>query len=466
MVEFSYESFLSLLKSIKINLPRIEMPKLRIRDLVARVPVIQGGMGVGISLSGLSSAVAESGGIGVIAANGIGMIEADYFKDGRAANIRALRKEIRAARSRSEGLIGVNIMVALNDFYELLDTAIEERVDLIIMGAGLPVKNIPVEDIRKNNIKVAPIVSSQRAAELIFKMWKRIYKDVPDAIIVEGPEAGGHLGVPEEEIGAKEYSIEEVVPQVKEILAPYQEEYKREIPVIAAGGIFDGEDIYRIMKLGADAVQMGTRFVATEECDADKAFKDAYVNSRQEDIGIIKSPVGLPGRALINDFLEEASVTKQSFKCPWQCLAGCKADEAHYCISIALNNARKGRLSRGFAFVGSNAYRVESIVPTAELMEELETGYVRALFSDMRGRIADVVDRISELREEYRRAERRLAKVKKAYEQSLAARFNNAREESIAAMRQEYKRASDRLTEVHLMLTERVFETYNTLIER
>jgi NAD(P)H-dependent flavin oxidoreductase YrpB (nitropropane dioxygenase family) len=234
--------------------------------------------------------------------------------------------------------------------------------------------------------------------------------------------------------------------------------------VIAAGGIFTGEDIYEIMKHGAQGVQMGTRFVATEECDADEAFKEAYVNARQEDIGIIKSPVGLPGRAIINEFLEHASEEKQSFKCPWQCLAGCKADDANYCISIALNNARKGRLARGFAFVGSNAYRVDSVVPAAALLRELEEGYVRALFNDMRGRVADIVARIRALREEYRSAEARLGEIRAAYEQNLTERFRHARKESLSALREEYKRVSARLTELRLKITERAFETYNLLM--
>src|SRR6056297_4212115 len=238
MTEYTYDNFLSYIKSIKISLPSFKMPKLQIRDLTAKLPIIQGGMGVGISLSGLASAVAENGGIGVIAANGIGMTEPDYFKDGRSANIRALRKEIRKAREKTDGIIGVNIMVALNDFHELLDTAIEEKVDLIIIGAGLPIKNIPVEKIRANNVKIAPIVSTERAAALIFKMWKRIYKDVPDAVIVEGPQAGGHLGVPEDEIDDEAYKIENVVPQVSEALGPFKAEFNKEIPVIAGGGIF------------------------------------------------------------------------------------------------------------------------------------------------------------------------------------------------------------------------------------
>jgi len=465
MNELTYESFLALLKSIKIELPRFELPKLKIRDLIARVPIVQGGMGVGISLSGLASAVASRGGIGVIAANGIGMIETDYFKDGRAANIRALRSEIRKARAQGKGIIGVNIMVALNDFEELLGAAIEERVDLIIMGAGLPIKNIPVAEIRKNNIKVAPIVSTARAADLIFKMWNRIYKDIPDAVIVEGPEAGGHLGVKEDEIDDPSLSIEKVVPEVRSLIDGYASEFHRDIPVIAAGGIYTGEDIYRIMKLGAQGVQMGTRFVATDECDADIKFKQAYVNSRKEDIGIIKSPVGLPGRAILNDFLRNAAIEKRSFNCPWQCLAGCQAEKANYCISLALNNARRGNLARGFVFVGSNAYRVEKIVPVRELMQELESGYMRARFADMKESLKDFMEKIRDLRKEYQAVEVRKERVKQAYEKALASRIGSAGKESISRLKEEYRKTAALLTDLHLKLTERIFEAYEVLIQ-
>ncbi len=463
MPEYSYESFLSLIKSIKIDIPRFEMPKLRIRDLIARIPIVQGGMGVGISLSGLASAVAEKGGIGIIAANGIGMIEKDYFKDGRAANIRALRSEIRKVRAKTNGPLGVNIMVALNDFHELLDTAIEDQVDLVIMGAGLPIKNIPVAKMREQNVKAVPIVSTARAADLIFKMWKKIYHDVPDAVVVEGPKAGGHLGVSEEDIDSPEYKIEKVVPEVNETLRPYEEEFQRQIPVIAGGGIFTGEDIYRIMKLGAHAVQMGTRFVATDECDADTAFKEAYVAASKEDIGIIKSPVGLPGRAIVNDFLKSAATTKKIFKCPWQCLAGCQAEGANYCISLALNNARRGKLDRGFVFVGSNAHRVREIVPVTKLMKELETGYLKALFADMRESLKGFFERIFELKEEYRKVELKVERSRKEYEHALATRVKNTGRERVTALREEYRKASARLTDLQLKLTEGIFEFYGAL---
>ncbi len=384
------------------------MPMLQIGDKLADVPIIQGGMGVAVSLSSLSSAVAETGGVGIIAANGVGMIEPDYFKDGRAANIRALRSEIRKARATTKGLIGVNIMVALQDFYELLTTAIEEKVDLIIMGAGLPVKNMPVKAMRAAGVQAVPIVSSRRAAKLIFSMWKRIYQDVPDAVVVEGPKAGGHLGVPLEELNNPDYSLEQVIPEVVAEVSPYETEFSKPIPVIAAGGIFTGEDIYNIMKLGASGVQMGTRFAATEECDADVAFKKALVDCRGEDIGIIKSPVGLPGRAIVNDFLVSTSDKKRKFSCPWQCLAGCRAEESNYCISMALNNARRGHLKSGFVFVGSNAPRVTGIETVANLIAELKQQYFTALFADKRQLLHEAAEKFSRLKEEFQNSENRL----------------------------------------------------------
>lgn len=386
----------------QLSLPRFDWPSFRIGDLTARIPVVQGGMGVGISLSGLASAVANEGGIGIIAANAIGMLEPDYFKDGRAANLRALRREIRSAREKSDGILGVNIMVAVNDFHELLDVAIEEKVDLVFMGAGLPIKNIPVEKMRAAGVKAVPIISSARAAEMIFKMWKKIYNDVPDALVFEGPKAGGHLGFSEEQIDDPAFRLESIVPQVVEAVRPYEKEFQRRIPVIAGGGIFTGEDIHGALELGASAVQMGTRFVATHECDADAAFKEAYVQCSAEDIGLIQSPVGMPGRAIRNSFIEDSEAGRRpSFKCAWQCLASCKAEKARYCISIALNNARRGKLNQGFVFAGSNAYRVEKILSVAALMGELAEGFRQTARSKVAGRIEAAVAEIQDLRAQY-----------------------------------------------------------------
>ncbi len=421
MKQWTYSTFRTLVESVKMRLP---MPSLQIGDRIADMPIIQGGMGVAVSLSSLSSAVAQTGGVGIIAANGVGMIDADYFKDGRAANIRALRSEIRKAREKSNGLIGVNIMVALQDFAELLATAIEEKVDMVIMGAGLPVKNIPVKAMREAGVLAVPIVSSRRAAKLIFSMWKRIYNDVPDAVVVEGPKAGGHLGVPLEELDDPVYSLENVIPEVVEEIRGFEADFSKPIPVIAAGGIFTGEDIYRIMKLGASGVQMGTRFAATEECDADIAFKEALVACSESDIGIIKSPVGLPGRAIINDFLVSTTKKKRKFSCPWQCLAGCQAEESNYCISMALNNARRGHLKSGFVFVGSNAPLVSKIDTVAHLMGELKQEYFSALFADKRQLLVDTAEKFNALKEELHNAENRLKQLKNLFIQEQTLKVN------------------------------------------
>lgn len=434
------------------------MPRLSIGSKKTAMPIVQGGMGVAVSLSSLSSAVSNQGGIGVIAANGIGMIEPNYFKDGRAANIRALRSEIRKAKASSSGPIGVNIMVALEDFHQLLDTAIEEHADIIFMGAGLPIKNLPVKKMREADVQAVPIVSSARAANLIFSMWKRIYNDVPDAVVVEGPKAGGHLGVPEKELDDEAYALETVIPQVKKLITSYETEFGKSIPVIAAGGIFTGTDIFEIMKLGADAVQMGTRFAATEECDADGGFKQAIVDASPQDIGIIKSPVGLPGRAIINTFLTSTTEKKRNFKCPWQCLAGCRAEESNYCISVALNNARKGNLNSGFVFVGTNAYRVTSIQTVASLVKELAHEYAAAVFAERPKIFSDAADMIERLKQEYQAAEKRVRELKESY----ATAVINERIESI---KQEIANVNTRLGSLQRAMSQKLNETYSKALE-
>jgi nitronate monooxygenase len=395
----------------------LRWPSLKIGRFRASVPIVQGGMGVGISLSSLASAVANQGGIGVIAANGIGLLEKDYFTDGQAAGLRAFRREIRRARKMTDGIIGVNIMVALNDFHPMLDVAIEEQVDIIFMGAGLPIKNLPVDRIREQGIAVVPIVSSARAARMIFGMWKAIYRDMPDAVVVEGPRAGGHLGFAADQLDRQEYQLQSLVPQVVEALRPYGT-----VPVIAGGGIYDGKDIHEMLRLGAAGVQMATRFVATEECDADIRFKQAYVDCKKEDIGLIKSPVGMPGRAIRNEFILAAEEGKRPpFRCAWKCLASCKAQEANYCISIALNNARKGLLRQGFVFVGSNAYRIDSIVKVPSLVRELAEGYWLASHETAAKKLEQLVARAEELWKQYEGTDRLAAELGIAYAQALEA---------------------------------------------
>jgi nitronate monooxygenase len=402
-------------KLSQLSRGRFEWPALKVGDLTARVPVVQGGMGVGISLSRLASAVAQAGGVGVIAANAVGMLEPDYFKDGRAANLRALRKEIRAAREKTRGIIGVNIMVAVNDFRELLDVAIEEKADMVFMGAGLPIKNIPVEKMRAAGVKAVPIISSPRAVEMIFKMWKKLYSDVPDAVVFEGPKAGGHLGFSAEQIDDPAFQLEALVPAIAEAIRPFEAEFGREIPLIAGGGVFSGRDIQAVLELGASAVQMGTRFVATRECDADDAFKEAYVNCTENQIGLIQSPVGMPGRAIRNRFITDSEAgLRPAFKCAWQCLSSCKAEKANYCISIALNNARQGRLTQGFVFAGTNAFRIEKIVSVAALVNELAEGFRKAAGDKAASRVQVLVRELQELKRQYAGMRLRLGELQAA----------------------------------------------------
>lgn len=415
-------------------------PALRIGDLIAKTPIVQGGMGVGISLSRLASAVAEEGGVGVVAANGIGLLEKDYYADGRAANLRALRREIRTAREKSDGIIGVNIMVALNDFHELLDVAIEERADIVFMGAGLPIKGIPVDRMREAGVKAAPIVSSVRATEMIFRMWKKIYNDVPDAVVYEGPLAGGHLGFSPDQLDDPEVQLETVVPDIAEALVAWEREFSRSIPVIAGGGVYSGADIQRVLSLGASAVQMGTRFVATEECDADVAFKQAYVHSTEADIGLIHSPVGMPGRAIRNDFIRSVEAgTRPAFRCAWQCLASCKADDAKYCISIALNNARRGKLDHGFVFAGANAHRVDEIVRVPDLVGELATEFREAARKQLAHRLQPIVTGIDASRRQYATMQKQVRELHAAYEAALEKRIRSMQDMGVEGIYERYE---------------------------
>ncbi len=439
---------------------RMEWPSLKIGDLHIRKPVVQGGMGVGLSLSGLAAAVANAGGVGVIAANAIGMLEKDYFKDGRAANLSALRREIRTARSNSDGVIGVNIMVAVNDFHELLDVAIEEKVDIVFMGAGLPIKNLPVEKLRNAGVKAVPIVSSARAVEMIFKMWKKIYNDVPDAVVLEGPLAGGHIGFSAEQIDQPEFQLEHLLPLIVEAVKPFEADFGRAIPVIAGGGVYSGEDIHKMIKLGASGVQMGTRFIATDECDADRAFKEAYVACSKEDIGLIKSPVGMPGRAIRNSFIKDSEAGRRpSFKCAWQCLASCKAEAANYCISIALNNARRGKLEQGFVFAGANAYRITEIVPVASLVAELEAEYSKAAGAVISQRLSGIVESLKDLRAQYDALKARAGEAGKAYENALKERIRNIQDSGMEEITRQYTAILESMKEIQFRLTEKLADS-------
>ncbi len=354
------------------------MKSLTIGNLVAEYPIVQGGMGVGISLSGLASAVANEGGIGVIAAAGIGLTEPGTFTDYFQANIHALKRQIRMARQKTNGILGVNIMVALTDFADLVKAAVEEGIDVIFAGAGLPL-NLPqyVQDTIKT--KLVPIVSSGKAVRVLCQRWLQQFNRLPDAIVVEGPKAGGHLGFKTKQIEDPSYSLENITMDVLKETQALTREHGKSIPVIAAGGIYTGADIRRFLDLGVDGVQMATRFVPTEECDASLAFKQCYINAAREDIGIIKSPVGMPGRAIINDFIRSSNAgEKTPYKCPYHCIVTCDYENSPYCIALALVNAKMGHLRNGFAFAGENAYRTTGITTVKQVFESLKKEYAES----------------------------------------------------------------------------------------
>lgn len=346
-----------------------KLKSLILGDIEVKLPIIQGGMGIGVSLSGLAGAVAREGGIGVISGVQIGFREEDFVKHNFEANKRALIKEIRKARELSHGgVIGVNLLAAMNNYDELMMVAIEEGVDLVITGAGLPL-GLP-KLVEGTKTKIAPIVSSGKAAALISKVYDKKFNRVTDMFILEGPEAGGHLGFKKEEMENHTYKeLKDLLPEVLEAIKPYEEKYGVKIPVIVAGGIFSGEDIAYYMNAGAAGVQMGTRFVGTVECDADMDFKMAYVNSKKEDIRLINSPVGMPGRAIENDFVRRLDQGRIPIKRCYNCLAPCDPRTTPYCISDALMNSAQGE--EGLIFAGSNAYKVKEIVTVKELMETL-----------------------------------------------------------------------------------------------
>ncbi|QZE14927.1 nitronate monooxygenase [Halosquirtibacter laminarini] len=347
------------------------MKSLKIGNLEIPVPIIQGGMGVGISLSGLASAVANEGGIGVISAAGLGLIHKEKSLDYVKASIEGLKKEIRTAKEKTIGVIGVNIMAALTNFEDMVKTTISEKADIIFAGAGLPL-DLP-KYLKPDSItKLVPIVSSAKAARIIAQKWINNYDYAPDAIVVEGPKAGGHLGFKANQIEDNNFSLEEIIPNVVKEIAPLRTKYNKSIPVIAAGGIHTQEDMLRIMELGADGVQLGSRFVTTHECDADEKFKQEYIKATEDNIEIIQSPVGMPGRAIKNEFIDQVKEGLKSPKsCPFHCIKTCKVEKSPYCIISALYNAYKGNFKNGYAFAGSNAYKAKKLISVKELFNEL-----------------------------------------------------------------------------------------------
>lgn len=343
---------------------------LKIGDLTARIPVIQGGMGVGISLSSLAGNVALNGGVGVISSAQIGFRDPEWEKHPVETNLRVLKEEIVKAKEIAKGgIVGVNIMVAAKYYEKYVQAAVEAGIDLIISGAGLPVK-LP-ELVKGTKVKIAPIVSTLKSFEVILKYWSKKYDRLPDMVVIEGPLAGGHLGFKKEELDDIEALHYEVEVQ-KIIDCVHKADSGKEIPVIAAGGIYEGRDALPYFEMGADGVQVATRFVTTFECDADIRYKEAYIRAGKEDIVIVKSPVGMPGRAINNEFLSkvrEGGLVKG--KCH-QCLQKCDPADIPYCITDALVNAARGNTGEGLLFCGANAYKADKLEHVSDIMKEFE----------------------------------------------------------------------------------------------
>jgi nitronate monooxygenase len=348
----------------------VTIPKLQIGSLTANIPIVQGGMGVRISLSSLASAVANEGGIGTISSIGLGdpkASETQYEKTSRDA----LVKEIHKAKSMTDGHIAINFMGVLSNVNDLIQASVREGIKMIVFGAGLPNK-LPAL-VPDPDVSLVPIISCARVAAIILRTWDKRFERIADGFILEGPLAGGHLGFsPEQLEHPEDHSLEKLLPEVLETIKPYEDKYGRKIPIITAGGIYTGTDIARMLSMGASGVQMGTRFVCTEECDVSQEFKQAYLDAKEEDIVIIKSPVGLPGRAINNKFLQDLEIKgKLKISCPYRCLTACQIKTARYCIANSLLNAYWGDVDHGLIFCGQNAHRVDKVTTVKELIQEL-----------------------------------------------------------------------------------------------
>jgi len=327
-------------------------------------------MGVRVSKANLAAAVANEGCVGVIASVGLGGYEHSPVTDFVEVNRVALRDEIRKARQMTDGIIGVNVMVALSDYESLVRVCAEEKVEMIISGAGLPL-GLPAYTAG-TDIQLVPVVSSMRSLKIIHRKWMRDFNRCPDAVVVEGMKAGGHLGYSLEQIEQNTPTLDETLVEVLE----FTRQLPTPIPVIAAGGIFSGQEMAHYLNLGASGVQMATRFVCTDECDVDIRFKQAYLDAGPKDITLIKSPVGLPGKVINNAFVEKINKGHTvPFQCKYQCLKTCNPSSAPYCIAEVLAKASEGKMDESFAFAGSNAWRCDEIISVKLLIEKIMQEY-------------------------------------------------------------------------------------------
>ncbi len=346
---------------------------LKIGNIEVSVPVIQGGMGVGISLGSLAGAVAKEGGIGVISAAQIGFREPDFDTNTKEANLRAIKKEYEKARAMApEGIIGFNLMVAMRHYEAYVSAAIDAGADIIISGAGLPM------DLPKiaggSDVKLAPIVSTEKSARVILKYWGKKYRRMPDLFVIEGPKAGGHLGFTKEQLAeyGSEGTYEQEVGKILKAVRQYEEQFVCRIPTALGGGIENRSQAARAFSLGVDAIQVATRFVTTEECDADIRYKEAYLHADEADIAIVKSPVGMPGRAIMNPFMKKVMAGEKIPHSPChRCLHQCDPAEIPYCITDALIHAAKGETDEALLFCGAYAYKAERLETVKEVIDSL-----------------------------------------------------------------------------------------------
>lgn len=353
---------------------------LKIGNTEARVPVIQGGMGVGVSLGSLAGAVAKEGGIGVISAAQIGFREPDFDTNTKEANLRAIKKEYEKARTIApEGVIGFNLMVAMRHYEEYVRAAFDAGADIIISGAGLPM-DLP-RIAGESKVLLAPIISTEKSARVILKYWGKRYRRMPDLLVIEGPKAGGHLGFTKEQL--LEYGEEhgtdrtceaydQEVTRILGAVREYEEMFDCKIPTALGGGIENRSQAAHAFSLGVDAIQAATRFVTTEECDADIRYKEAYIRADKEDIVIVKSPVGMPGRAIMNPFMKRVMAGEQIPHTPChRCLHKCNPAEIPYCITDALIHAAKGETDDALLFCGAYAYKAKRLETVKEVIDSL-----------------------------------------------------------------------------------------------
>lgn len=344
------------------------------------IPLIQGGMGIGVSLGNLAGHVAACGGMGVISTAHPGYNRPDFAKDPYGANLRALEEHIEKAKAiaKGKGMVAVNAMVATSQYADSVRAAVAAGADAILSGAGLPTE-LPAL-ARGGKAALAPIVSSARAARTICRLWDKRHHTAPDFVVVEGSEAGGHLGFSAEELADHTApALETIVPEVIQELAPFEKKYGHPIPVFAAGGVYTGADIKKFTDLGAAGAQIATRFIATHECDASQGYKDAVIAAKPEDVRIVKSPVGMPGRALNSPLIQKlARGGRIAPPSCMRCIVTCDPGKTPYCITRALIEAVRGNWEDGLFFCGGNVGRVDRMRHVSELIDELMTEWRNA----------------------------------------------------------------------------------------